>query len=217
VGKSKLTMNTQVAGGAETIEALRGVKFGVGNRVLVAALRKQAGKTVKTAKSLVQVRRTGLLAKSVGSVYRKPKRGNVGGGVFVVGPRKSFAMTIEPQPSRNAHLPSWGKVGQRKTPKLGKRLIQRFKGLKVNPAKYAHLVEGGRRAVGSKNKKVMSDGKTLFGRKAKGVAAKPFMRPAMAALNQSGRGEIAADVKAGIAREAAKYAAKGKSIYGATP
>jgi hypothetical protein len=216
-------MNTHIEGDAETIESLRGVKFGVGNRVLVAALRKQASKATKIAKGLVKGNRTGILKKSIGAIYRKPRRGNVGGGVFVVGPRKSFSGRIETPGQESAFTKYWKakilrKTGQKlKRPKLSKSVIRKFKGLFIDPTKYAHLVEKGRSAVSVKGKKVLSNGEVTFGKSAKGVAARPFMRPASEAVKQSGPAEIAADVKAGIAREAAKYAAKGKSIYGATP
>ncbi|HEY1188536.1 MAG TPA: HK97 gp10 family phage protein [Gemmata sp.] len=51
-------------------------------------------------------------------------------------------------------------------------------GKKVNPARYAHLVEFGRVAVRPKTKKVMSGGGVVYGTSARAVAPHPFMRPA---------------------------------------
>ncbi len=97
---------------------------------------------------------------------------------------------------------------------MSKKLLKNFRGLKINPTRYAHLVEDGRPAVGPKKKRVLSDGKTIFGRDVAGVPARPFAKPTAAAISQTAPGEIATDMRTGITREAAKYAAKGKSIYG---
>ena len=216
MGKSgALGIGATVLGAPEVVEAVRGVKFGVGNRVLVQELRKVASKGVRFAKSLLGSKRTGILGKSLGYVYRKPKRSDSGGGAYAIGPRRSFSVTIQPPPGRlkKRLLRVIGKKPA-KTPKLSKKVIAVFKGKRISPARYAHLVEGGRRAVGPKKARMMSDGQTIFGSKAQAVQAKPFMRPANAMIQQTGPGEIAAGVRAGITREAAKYAAKGKSIYG---
>ena len=217
MGQSKLGIGVKVAGSSEVIEALRGVKFGVGNRVLKGELRKVASKANKIAKAGLTTTRTGLLKKSIGVVYRRPNRNNPGGGVYVVGPRRGFGMVIGQTEGKAKRLIRrlTGKKAPKK-PKLSKTIVKRFKGRKVDPVKYAHLVEGGREIVSPKSKKALSDGETVFGRRVRAVRAKPFMRPAAAYALQAGAAEIAAGVKAGIAREAAKYAAKGKSIYGAT-
>jgi HK97 gp10 family phage protein len=51
-------------------------------------------------------------------------------------------------------------------------------GMPVNPAKYSHLVEGGRNNDKVKNAKVMSDGDHIFGKRVKDVQARPFIEPA---------------------------------------
>jgi hypothetical protein len=211
-------MKTQFTGAADTIESLRGVKFGVGNRVLKMALGKQASKAVKIAKGLVSVSRTGILKKSIGSIYRSPRR--VGsGGVFVIGPRKSFSGRIESPTKPSKFTQYWSKYVSRKTGqklrkiKVSKATLKRFKGLFVDPTKYAHLVEGGRKTVTPTKKKVLSDGTNIWGTSAHRVKAAPFMRPTLNQMSNS-NAEIAADVKAGLSREVAKYAKKGKSIYG---
>ena len=47
-----------------------------------------------------------------------------------------------------------------------------------NPTNIAHLVEKGRKAVMVRTKKTLSDGTTAYGREAKAVPARPFLRPA---------------------------------------
>mgnify|MGYP000007505271 CR=1 FL=1 len=216
MGQSKLGIGVKVAGSSEVIEALRGVKFGVGNRVLKGELRKVASKANKIAKSGLTTTRTGLLKKSIGVVHR-PARGKPGAGAYIVGPRRGFGMVIGQTESKAKRLIRrlTGKKAPKK-PKLSKTITKRFKGRKVDPVKYAHLVEGGRGMTVPKLKKALADGETVFGKRVRAVAPKPFMKPAAAYAMQAGAAEIAAGVKAGIAREAAKYAAKGKSIYGAT-
>lgn len=51
-------------------------------------------------------------------------------------------------------------------------------GARVNPARYAHLVEFGRVSVTPKKKKVMAGGGVVYGRRARAVPPHPFMRPA---------------------------------------
>lgn len=53
-------------------------------------------------------------------------------------------------------------------------------GKKVNPAKYAHLVEFGRRAVKVKKALILADrfAKQVFGEEVGAVAPQPFLRPA---------------------------------------
>lgn len=215
MGKSGLALGVEMKGTSDTIEALRGVKYGVGNRVLKPALRKQASKAARIARSLLGSSRTGLLKKAIGIVFRKPKRDNPGGGLYVVGPRRGFGMLIGAVEGRARKI--WRKITGRKAPKkprVAKRVVKSFGGLKVDPVKYAPLVEGGRGMVSPKWKRALSDGRNIYGRLVRAVKARPFMRPAAKAIETSGPSEIAADVKAGISREAAKYAAKGKSIYG---
>jgi hypothetical protein len=211
-----MNLTAHVAGVAEAIEACRGVKYGVGNRVIKAAIRKQATKVLKVAKSsLAGVARTGLLQKSLGVVYRKPRKGDTG-GVYVVGPRRRFATYIGAVEGKAKRL--FRRITGRKAPKavkLAKRIVNKFRGLKVSPARYAHIVEKGRPEVRPKNARVMSDGRVIYGTRARAVKAHPYMRPAAAALKSGGMAGVTADIKAGISREAAKYAAKGKTIYGA--
>src|SRR5262245_59638504 len=51
-------------------------------------------------------------------------------------------------------------------------------GHNVDPVHYAHLVEGGRRAVTPTEKAVMSDGAEVYGTHARAVPPRPFLKPA---------------------------------------
>jgi hypothetical protein len=65
-----------------------------------------------------------------------------------------------------------GVVGPRK----GFRVI--IKGKPVDPVKYAHLVEFGRKAVTVKKKKVLSDGEKVYGKSVRAALPWPYLRPA---------------------------------------
>jgi HK97 gp10 family phage protein len=122
------------------------------------------------AKSRVPMR-TGLLKKSLG---RKVKS-KMGGAVVyaVIKPRRGVWVKAD-----------GGAVGTRTRFRNGKKQVfvrkwqGEFNGKKVDPVKYAHLVEYGRREVVNKKKKVLSDGTTIFGKKVRSVAPHPFLRPA---------------------------------------
>lgn len=69
-------------------------------------------------------------------------------------------------------------------------------GKTVNPTKYAHLVEGGRKAVTAKQARFLSDGKQVFGRTARAAAPRRFISLAW----KAGKGHAAATVRDEIAR-----------------
>lgn len=205
---AKVRVSVEVRGGPELAAALAGVKAGVANRVMKAAGRKQAAKAAKVAKAHLRGQRTGQLKRSIGAVYRAYRKSKV--WVFVVGPRKGFRTQVAavPKSARNRLIRVLGKQRGRT---VSGRQVHRIVGKYVDPVKYAHLVEGGRKAVSPVKAKVLADGAFVYGKRVWAVPPRPFMAPAGAAVAGSGS-EMVADVNAGIAREAAKYAAKGKSI-----
>jgi hypothetical protein len=89
-------------------------------------------------------------------------------------------------------------------------------GRKYDPVYYAHLVEGGRRNTVRPKKgkalKLHSLGGLVRG-KASPYPGSRFMERSWRSLSGSGLSEMKADILAGVAREAAKYASKGKTIY----
>lgn len=186
--------------------AIHGVLESVKNRVLKQAIAKVARAGAKYAKSKTPVGSTRFLRDSIGTKYKSYQRGLV--WVYVIGPRKGMGGMGPGVP-----LPNGG-VGARK----------------YDPVKYAHLAERGRGPVVPKKAKMLAffvlknrrkNAKTMTRRKishavfTKGVGpakAQPFMKPAYGFLGTMRQSAIR-DVLAGIQREAAKYAAKGKSIY----
>jgi HK97 gp10 family phage protein len=69
---------------------------------------------------------------------------------------------------------------------------------------WSKWVEYGRSALGVKRKKVLSDGKTFFGREVKAMPARPFFRPAWDTTSARLLPEIARRIGAGLEREAAR-------------
>jgi HK97 gp10 family phage protein len=71
---------------------------------------------------------------------------------------------------------------------------------------WATWVEYGRGALAVKRKKVLSDGKTIFGREVRAMPARPFFRPAWDTTAPRLLPEIARRIGAGLEREAARLA-----------
>jgi hypothetical protein len=100
-------------------------------------------------------------------------------------------------------------------PRTGFKTKDQF-GRTVDPAKYAHLVEGGRKEVRPTKKRVLAvkSANLVFGIRARAVPAAPFVGPAADDAAAAFPGVLRNEVPEGIRREAAKYAKKGKSIRG---
>ncbi|OWK34969.1 HK97 gp10 family phage protein [Fimbriiglobus ruber] len=172
----------------------------IGARELANKLRELEGKLfrpaarkgVDDATKLVQTeararapQRTGSLGKSIGRKVAALKSGK--GYVGVVGPRRDRKVRpIDP------------KTGQMRPAKYRRTVKYQGQAILVNPAKIAHLVEFGRAAVKVKKKRVLSDGRTVFGASVRAAEAKPFIRPAWAATKGTAtdaiRGRFAAAV-----------------------
>jgi hypothetical protein len=65
-----------------------------------------------------------------------------------------------------------------------------------DPANIAHLIEGGRKEVRVKKKRLLSDGTTVYGLEVEAVAPHPFLRPAL----EDNRAAATAAVAARLAR-----------------
>jgi hypothetical protein len=123
------------------------------------------------ARALVP-RRSGQLAKSLG---RKVKAFRDGRGVYaVVKPRSG--VWVRAAPGITGVRSRFSKSGKKST--FVKKFRVEFGGKTIDPVKYAHLVEYGRRQVLLKAKKVLADGTVIYGRKVRSVAPRPFLRPA---------------------------------------
>jgi hypothetical protein len=218
---AKIKVTVGLAGQKGLSEAFDGVKTAVKNKVLKGACRKEAGKAVKVAKSFLSRKRTGQLNKSIAYVYRTYRRGNV--WLYVVGPKHGFRVRVNEltRAGQRAALNRLSRRPGRRRVKLTEAQSLKFLQSYVDPVKYAHLVEGGRKAVRPVEKKVMSGGgsasgnrgMTVYGKKARGVQPRPFMEPAAQAVAVDATA-MATDIMAGIEREAWSRAAKGKTIKG---
>ncbi len=206
---SKLTMKFHLDLSSERAvqAALDGVIEGVKNRVLKQAMGKVARQGAKYAKAKTPVGSTRFLRDSIGTRYKSYQRGLV--WVYVIGPRKGMGGLGPGTP-----IPGGG-VNARK----------------YDPVRYAHLAERGRGPVTVKKAKVLAFfmlkprranatkptrrriSHAVFTPRVGPAKAQPFMAPAYSFLASLKSGAVQ-DILAGIQREAAKYAAKGKSIYG---
>lgn len=97
---------------------------------------------------------------------------------------------------------------------MRKDFVAMVEGRPHKPYKIAHLIERGRAAVRPIRARLLANkaGRQVFGSQVAPVAPDPFMEPALLAAAADVRSTLVADVRAGVAREAAKYVARGKSI-----
>lgn len=156
----------------------------------------EAGKIVLAAeKTALTAKRTGSLRKALGRKTVARKQGD--GYTAVIGPRR------DPTPRRIQRSEQEVAAGKRKKALKGGRFKRtvKFKGrtILVNPANYAHLVEGGRGPVVRKNKKVLSDGGTFYGKAVKSVPARPFRAPAWSGSKAEVERAIESRVSAAVA------------------
>jgi hypothetical protein len=189
-----IKMSIAKAEEAAVQSALAGVKKGVANRVLRSAIAKMARIGAKAAKSNIRRERTGSLRKSIGIRSRTYRGGE--SQIAVIGARRSFRT-----------------VGD--------------DGKTVNPAKYSHLLERGRKAVvakggglsftvgavRAKGRRAAVPGQKIVVKRVRAFTGDPFMEPAVPAVQSAYSSQFVRDVREGLAREVAKYAAKGKSVY----
>lgn len=183
--------------------ALDGVKRGVQNKVIKAAVQKQARAAAKVAKEHTPRGASGALKKSIGFIYRSYQSRTV--WVFVIGSRKD---------GFDDWQPTVGKTGQVEY----RRHV---------PHKIAHLAEYGRQALVPTAAKILSfvslkgnrwqkrkrkEGPVVYTPRVKESRQSFFMRRGYTYLLGK-KSAIMADIVAGIYAEARKYQAKGKSIY----
>lgn len=71
-------------------------------------------------------------------------------------------------------------------------------GRKVQPSKYAHLVEYGTQAHSVKKAKVMTNGSQVFGKHVRGAPARPFLRPAFDGNRKSMERDVRKRIGRGI-------------------
>lgn len=184
-----LRTKLKLVGVPETERQLNGYGKRVRNAVLGKGLTEAARAGVRAAKNMLKRRRTGLLGKSL-AYKMSPTRKN--GGYRVIGADRGFATSVpgssyETNHKKGAKVELSGKKrkGKLRTISISRKAMNVVSGLKLNPSKYAHLVEGGRKENKAINFKFMrfrvagrGASKMVFAKKVKAVRPQPFMKPA---------------------------------------
>lgn len=195
-GGLRVTLRSKLIGAKQLAETLRIA----GPKLFRAASRKgidEASRAVLAdAKAGVPVG-TGSLKKSLGRKVKSYKRKANGDGVYgVVGPRKDHSLKKIRKSEADVT------AGKRKKALSGGKyrriLIVNGKEKIVDPVKYAHIVEYGRRAVQVKKAKVLSGDGTIYGRKARAVPGKPFLRQAWAKNRSASQETLAKWLRAAV-------------------
>ncbi len=174
--------------------ALEGIKQGVRNKVVKGGVGKAARIAAKQVKASIPKGPTGAYKAAVGVKYKSYRSAAV--WVFVVGARKGMARP-NPRPFAKGYSPA-----------------------AFDPVKYGHLVEGGRKAVAPARARMLR-----FYPRPKGLNLVFTRRPVAPVAGghqvrkqrdwlQSQGGAIAvAETLRLFSAEAAKYAAKGRSVF----
>lgn len=188
---SKLAIVVKLRGVASTRRALGRLRESTRRAVFRSSLNEAARKAVSDAKKFLKTRRTGLLKKSLAF---KSKQGGKDKGYRVVGADRGFKTSV-PGSRWQTSFPKGitvvltGKGKRNKKPKTAKIAAKGFNltaGLNLDPAKYAHLVEGGRVSTYPKRSKAMffrinmrgsSKSSLVWSKRVKAVAAQKFMEP----------------------------------------
>lgn len=177
--------SAKIEGLGPLLERLDALKRGPRTAVLRKATAKGTKVVLDAAKANLRAlgfkRKDSLLLQSLGSKVVVTKRGGV---YAVVGPRTGFKRT---------------RAGKVRT-KLGAK----FQARGVNPVRYAHLVEKGRKALVPVKAKVLlmldADGNTFFARRAAAVQPRPFLVPALGQNRGRVRDVMAREIGAGLAK-----------------
>jgi len=171
-------LSGEIHGLQEVMQRLNKIATAPRRQLLRRAIQVAAQITTKAAKANVRTAGDGLLKRSIGSsvkVYRKS-----GIAVAMVGPRTGFKRA--------------------KGQKIRTALGEKYAVANADPTKYAHLVEGGRAAVSPKEKRVMAAAGIIYGTRARGVAARPFLRPAFDQTKEINKRAIAQVIFEGLSK-----------------
>ncbi len=133
----------------------------------------KAGRVVAKAAKPMAAKRTGSLAKAIGSKVAARKK--TPGFVAIVGPRRDSDKVI----ARSVAAVAAGKRKKAIRRRFARMAKYQGREIKVDPVKYAHLVEFGRKAVGPTKRNALSfTDRPAVRKKAKAAAPKPFLGPA---------------------------------------
>lgn len=197
-------LRVHVKGAPETQRRLRLLAANIRRRVLGNALTEGARNGVTFAKGYLVPRRTGLLKKAM--AY-KVRQGGKDRGYRVIGADRAFR-TRGMVPGTNPNPANWryetrigsgatvelvgkGRKGKVKTAKISIKARNVTSGLILDPSKYAHLVEGGRKVNYPVTARAMmfrlnhkaparmrKFSQVMFAKRVAAVRGRPFMKPA---------------------------------------
>lgn len=172
-----------------TERALKSLTQGIRNQILGPGLTESARVGVSASKKMLKRRRTGLLGRSM--AYKvSPKRKD--GGYRVIGADRGFKavspgrrFTTDSKIGATVTLSGKKRRGKLRTAKISRKALNVTSGLPLNPAKYAHLVEGGRKSNIPVKAKAMyfrvsvgQNAKRIFTKRVRAVKPQPFIKPA---------------------------------------
>lgn len=178
-----------IVGDRQLLAALEELPARAQSRVLKPLLRAGSRQVASAVRSEAP-KQSGLLQTAVGSSPLKNYRSGV---LFITaGVRRGFKRAVA---ARAGRLRVLGKRKSSESPDLPSQ----------DPAKYLHLVAGGRKAVQALDKKVLYDRRTgrFFGRQAAAAAPNPFVSRAFDRSKDAVLREISDQATDAILREAA--------------
>jgi hypothetical protein len=188
------TVSLKLTGQEKMFATLEALPKAVELRILRNAMRKALKPMEAGARGGVP-RFSGLLERSIG-VGRPKWYAHSGVMYLAVGPRSGFKKSVGyVEGSRGGRYKVLRSAKQKATAK-----DQRIQ----NPIKYAHLVEGGRRAVAATGKALYFYGMGLFRPRAASVAGRHFMARAWASASSAALSIMQAEIAVGVEREANK-------------
>jgi hypothetical protein len=171
----------QIFGTAEVAAMFGRLSVAAQSRVLKPIMVSASGQIAEALRGAAP-EESGLLKRAMGSSVLK----TYGETLFITaGVRRGFRRAVS-----LARTGRWRIRGKKATGSAGGETIR-------DPAKYLHLVTGGRKAVEAINARVLysAQSNTFFGRRAKAVAPRPFVQQTF--------GSVASAVSARICQEAA--------------
>lgn len=187
---SKLSIRTELKGAASTIAAMGRLTESVRNKVFRLSLNEAARTGVSNAKGYLKTNRTGLLKKSIAF---KSKQKTKDRGYRAIGADRGFKTSV-PGSRWQTSFPKGitviltGKGNRNKKPRTAKIAARGFNltaGTALNPANYAHLVEGGRTANKPKSASAFffrmnrkgSSSALIWAKRVAAVKPQKFMKP----------------------------------------
>jgi HK97 gp10 family phage protein len=171
---SKLTIKGKLEGLEDTMKRMGRLKQSARGRIQRKAMN-QATQPITRAVKANAPKGLGNLKRSIGRKVQTYRSRMV--TVGIVGPRKGYGKDV---------VTHGGKTRR------------------VDPVKYAHIVEKGRKGVTVQNATVLSDGTTVYGRTVAATRPQPFVRPAWDAGKSGAEATIARVCADEIKKEAAK-------------